>query len=96
MVDQLKDKLKKLEGDLATLNPQKNHEPADHNDKQENPMSGLKYIAIISVEILSGAAVGGFLGYYCDKFFATKPLCFIIFMILGIAGGFLNILKRFK
>ncbi|MBL6621841.1 MAG: AtpZ/AtpI family protein [Rickettsiales bacterium] len=50
----------------------------------------------ITIDLLSGTFVGAFIGYELDKFFATKPLCFIVFMILGIAGGFWNMLKRLK
>ena len=103
MSGELKDKLKKLEQDLAqfpisnkaTIKKAKNTTSTTNQNKKESS-SSVKYVATIGIEILSGAAVGGFLGYYCDEFFTTKPLCFIIFMILGVAGGFVNIIKKFK
>jgi F0F1-type ATP synthase assembly protein I len=107
MTGELKDKLKKLEKDLeqfhAHYKPTKKTTEKKSLERQkiskqnnEEASSSVKHVATIGIEILSGAAVGAFLGYYCDEFFTTKPLCFIIFMILGVAGGFVNIIKKFK
>ena len=101
MSGELKDKLKKLEQDLAqfpahnknTVKKAKIAGKISEKNKSESA-SSVKYSVTMGVEILSGAAVGAFLGYYCDEFFKTKPLFFIIFMILGVAGGFVNIIKK--
>lgn len=90
MTKNLKDKLKNLE---TTIN---NTKSAQKPQCTSPPISGLKYISLITVEILAGISVGSFIGYYFDKFFSTKPLFFIVFMILGLAGGFINILRNLK
>ncbi len=64
-----------------------------NNSKSDN---GMKYVTQISIDVGAGIAVGAFLGYNLDKFFATKPLYFIIFMLLGMAGGFVNLLRNLK
>jgi ATP synthase protein I len=90
MTDNLKGKLNSLNKKVENIKNQ--------TDKkiEKQDMSGLKYFSLISVDLLAGIGVGGFLGYYLDVFFQSKPLCFIIFMLLGLAGGFLNIFKRIK
>jgi len=66
----------------------KAHENKDR--KQHNSASRL------SVELLSGVLVGLAFGYFLDKWLDTKPIFFIIFFFLGVAGGVLNIYKLFR
>lgn len=90
MTKELKDKLKKLDEKIADIK-------AENNPQIESPSpSGIKYVSLITVELLAGLCVGGFIGYQIDKFFTTKPLFFIMFMVLGLAGGFVNILRSIK
>jgi ATP synthase protein I len=39
-------------------------------------------------DMIAGAFVGFLIGSQLDKFFATKPLFIILFLIIGIAVGF--------
>jgi len=54
--------------------------------------SGATPIRIV-IELVAGIAVGAAVGYGIDGVFDTKPLFFIIFMFLGVAGSVLNIYK---
>lgn len=90
MTNNLKNKLKNLDDKITAI---KN---ANKPKKADPVPSGIKYVTLITVEMLAGLFVGGFIGYQIDKFFTTKPLFFIVFMILGLAGGFLNILRNLK
>ncbi|MBN8530539.1 MAG: AtpZ/AtpI family protein [Alphaproteobacteria bacterium] len=47
----------------------------------------------VGVELVSGTAVGGFIGYSLDKWLGTMPLFFLICLILGIAAGGLALYK---
>jgi len=47
----------------------------------------------IGVEFAAGAFVGGFVGFWADKFFSTSPIFFIICFFLGSAGGFLTVYR---
>jgi ATP synthase protein I len=43
----------------------------------------------VSTDLLSGVAVGMFIGYFLDKWLDTKPILFIICFFFGaIAGGY--------
>lgn len=46
-----------------------------------------------SIELLSGIAVGGGAGWLLDDYIGTKPWFFILFLLLGMAGGFFNIVR---
>ncbi len=46
-----------------------------------------------SSELAAGVIVGGGLGYLLDKQFGTLPIFLIIFLMVGMAAGFLNLYK---
>ena len=47
----------------------------------------------ISIDLIASIFVGIMIGLGMDKLFSTKPIFFLIFLILGIAGAFLNIYR---
>lgn len=48
----------------------------------------------IIIELFGGLLVGGWLGYIVDGVFDTKPIFFILLMLLGLAGSVLTIYKQ--
>ena len=50
----------------------------------------------ISTELVASVVVGATLGYILDKWFDTKPLLTIIFFIMGVAAGILNVFRSAK
>lgn len=44
-------------------------------------------------ELLVGMIAGGLIGYGLDHWLSTKPIFFLLFLILGVGAGFLNIYK---
>jgi len=50
----------------------------------------------IVIDILSGIAVGVFLGYIFDSYFGTLPLFLFLFAVFGMIGGIYNIYKDVK
>ena len=50
----------------------------------------------ISLDLISSIIVGALIGYGLDKIFLTKPVFFIIFLVLGIITGFYSIFKTVK
>ena len=47
----------------------------------------------VLVDIISGIAVGGFLGYILDVYLGTLPFMLFILTVFGMIGGVYNIYK---
>ena len=50
----------------------------------------------ISLDLISPIIVGILIGLGFDKFFSTKPVFFLIFLLLGILTGFISVIKSMK
>ena len=50
----------------------------------------------ISTELVAAVVVGSIIGFLLDSWFGTKPLLTIIFFIMGVAAGILNVFKSAK
>ena len=50
----------------------------------------------ISLDLISPIIVGILIGLGFDKFFSTKPVFFLIFLLLGIITGFISVIKSMK
>tara|TARA_B100000214_G_scaffold143323_1_gene102525 strand:- start:378 stop:629 length:252 start_codon:yes stop_codon:yes gene_type:complete len=63
-------------------------------NKNKNPsiQIGLK----LSLDLISPIIVGVCIGLGIDKIFFTKPIFFLIFLLLGIIAGFFNIYKSME
>jgi len=47
-------------------------------------------------ELVIGLVVGGAIGWYLDQWLGTTPLMLLIFFILGVAAGVLNVMRAAK
>ena len=47
----------------------------------------------LSTELVAGVFVGGLLGWLLDRWLGTPPVFLLIFLLLGIAAGFLNVIR---
>ncbi len=47
----------------------------------------------VGVELISGIAVGGGIGYGLDRWLGTKPWLLLVFFFLGAAASVLNIYR---
>ena len=50
----------------------------------------------LTIELVTGMALGFFLGIMLDNYLQTKPLMLIIFIVLGTVIGFYNMYKTLK
>ena len=50
----------------------------------------------LSTELVSGIVVGSIMGWSIDKWLVSQPWFFLIFFILGIAAGIINVIKTAK
>jgi|TARA_B110000438_G_scaffold272039_1_gene290434 ATP synthase protein I len=73
----------------------KNIRNAEENNSGSNAASLGKALKI-STELVAAVAVGAILGFILDNWFGTKPLLTIIFFIMGVVTGILNVFKSAK
>jgi len=50
----------------------------------------------ISTEFVAAVVVGSTIGFILDNLFGTKPWLIIIFFIIGVIAGMLNVIKSAK
>ena len=62
----------------------------------ENRGNSLGLAFRLSTELVSGIVVGGVMGWSIDKWLGTQPWFLLIFFILGIAAGIINVIKTAK
>lgn len=73
-----------------------------HDDNRKIPRSqggdtgfgnamGLAFRGV--TELIAGVVVGGGVGYLLDKWLHTKPIFLALCLVLGLAGGFWNIVR---
>jgi ATP synthase protein I len=55
--------------------------------------SSFGYGLRLSVELLAGLLVGLGIGYAIDGWLGTRPWLMLVFMILGLAAGILNVMR---
>jgi len=53
----------------------------------------LAALSTLGLMLPSSIAVGLFLGYFLDKLFGTHPWLLAIFTLLGVASGFLSLIR---
>ena len=64
--------------------------------KKKPEPKGLGIGMKISLDLISPIIVGTLIGLGFDKIFSTKPIFFLIFLLLGIITGFLSVIKSMK
>ena len=64
--------------------------------KKKTKPQGLGIGMKISLDLISPIIVGILTGLGFDKIFSTKPVFFLIFLLLGIITGFISVIKSMK
>ncbi len=64
--------------------------------KKKTEPKGLGIGMKISLDLISPIIVGILIGLGFDKIFSTKPVFFLIFLLLGILTGFISVIKSMK
>ena len=81
-----------MKNDFSNRLEQKLKKTKTNNNKNNGYSIGLK----ISLDLISSIIVGALIGYGLDNIFSTKPVFFIIFLVLGIITGFYSLFKTVK
>ena len=63
---------------------------------QKNPKSSIGIAFKMSAELLSAVAVGTIIGFILDNWFGTKPWLILIFFLVGVIAGILNVVRSAK
>ena len=50
----------------------------------------------VALEMVASIGVCGFIGWYLDRFFDTKPWFLLVFLLLGIVAGLKSVFKIIK
>ena len=57
---------------------------------------GMAYGLRMSSEFVAAIIVGGLIGFGLDKVFGTVPWFFLLFFVLGLAAGVMNVTRAFQ
>ena len=57
---------------------------------------GMAYGLRMSSEFVAAIIVGGLIGFGLDKLFGTVPWLFLLFFVLGLAAGVMNVTRAFQ
>jgi ATP synthase protein I len=87
--DRLRERLRELE---RKLEPGADKRESMSDEEIGRRSSALGKALKISTELVAGVFVGGFIGWALDRAFGTNFLV-VIFLLLGIAAGFLNVIR---
>lgn len=89
----MQDRLARLSRDLEARN-------ATSQAPQNAPLSGPNSIGgamstgfRVMSEFVAAVAVGGLVGWQCDKWFGTSPILLILLLMLGTAAGFWTVYR---
>ena len=80
-----RDKLDALEDKISAS---RQRQAPDAQANAHGSMLGLAYR--LTVEILAGIGVGGFVGWWLDKVLGTQPFMMLVLLFLGMAAGLMN------
>jgi ATP synthase protein I len=61
--------------------------------KAESDSSNMARGIRAGAELITPMIAGGLIGWGLDQWFGSKPLCLIIFLLLGVMTGFVNVWK---
>ena len=64
------------------------------SEPRRNASGGLLTLAYrLTIEMIAAIGVSGFIGWWIDKVFDTKPLFMIVLLFLGMAAGVMNAVR---
>ena len=73
----------------------KNIKKTERNKEGSNAASLGKALKI-STELVAAVVVGSIIGFILDSWFDTKPWLIIVFFVIGITAGIMNVVKSAK
>ena len=87
----LSNKAKEIDERIALLKKQIEEQPY-----KQKKNSSLALVGNVVLELFAGIIVGGSIGYFLDKLFNTIFVFMLIFTLLGLVAGILNLYRKLK
>ena len=53
-------------------------------------------MAMVGTQLVVSIFIGFGIGYWLDGLLGTRPLLMLLFVVLGVAAGFVNIYRQLK
>ena len=88
--------MKNLKEISARLKIAKNKVSNLKENKNSSRSTNIGRALKISTEFVAAVAVGSIIGFILDGWFDTKPWLIILFFIIGVAAGMLNVTRSAK
>jgi len=88
--------MKKIKEFATRLEIEKKKVEKDLKYNESSNAASLGKALKISTELVASVVVGSIIGFLLDSWFDTKPLLTIIFFIIGVAAGILNVFRAAK
>lgn len=88
------DDLRRVEALEARVKAAKKPEPDANRNQVSQRQTNVAYRVL--VDIIAGLLVGGFLGYWLDRWWGTAPWMLVTMIFLGFAGGANNAWRAIK
>ena len=65
-------------------------------DLDREYLNNLLRASVVGLHLVTATFVGLAIGYYLDKWLGTKPWLTMLFLLFGIAAGFMNMYREVK
>lgn len=65
-------------------------------DLDREYLNNLLKASVVGLHLVTATFVGLAIGYYLDKWLGTKPWLTMVFLLFGIAAGFMNMYREVK
>ena len=89
----MQDRLAKLSRDLDARNAAPTASPSQSLSGPNGIGSAMSTGFRVMSEFVAAVAVGGLIGWQCDRWFGTSPILLILFLMLGTAAGFWTVYR---
>lgn len=67
-----------------------------HNKDKKASFRNILAMSSIGLVLPASIAIGLFIGYYADKWLGTHPWLLIVFLLFGVAAGFVSLVRELR